>query len=83
MIKENFVFEGAPIAKAEILMQKVWVDADNKATTKHTVQTIWMTGEVENRGKLHGYNHNFDYQGGDLFTEAFTSLDAYLADPSN
>lgn len=80
MIKENFVFEGAPIAKAEILMEKVAVDVYNKAITTHTVQTIWMAGEDEMRGKKHRYNHRFDYQGKDIFTEAFESLNEYLAD---
>tara|TARA_R110000868_G_scaffold112527_2_gene302983 strand:+ start:16224 stop:16475 length:252 start_codon:yes stop_codon:yes gene_type:complete len=82
MIKENFVFEGATIAKAEILIEKCWVDANNKATTLHTVQTVYMVGEEEKRGKKHGYNHDFDYTGGDIFTEAFASLNAYLADPT-
>ncbi len=82
MIRENFVFEGVPIAKAEILMERVWVVSGNKATTKHTVQTIWLSEGVEMRGKKHSYNHSFDYQGTDLFTEAFASLNDYLADPT-
>lgn len=82
----NFNFETGTFPLVEINMTEVKTTDTSegmKGLTTHTVSAVKMVGGVEVVKVLKKYNHPFEYQGGNPFTEAFTSLNAYLADPTN
>ena len=82
----NFNYKTGTFPLVEINMTKVHTeDEGGKETgiTEHTVSAVKMVDGVETLEYLNKYNHKFDYKGGHTFTEAFASLNAYLADPSN
>ena len=86
----NFNFETGTFPLVEINMIKVHLtDASTEEVTKftgiteHTVSAVKMVDGVEVVKLLKKYNHPFEYLGGNPFTEAFASLNAYLADPAN
>jgi hypothetical protein len=81
----NFSYKTGSFPLVEINMKKVILtDVGEKITalTEHTVSAVKMIEGVETLEYLNKYNHPFDYAGGNPFTEAFTSLNAYLADPT-
>ena len=91
---ENFTWDGGSFPKAELHIRWVKLTDDNKVMTYHTIQTIRSVNTVEIvdgvevpkveevRGKLHKFNHDFDYAGGNPMHEAMQSLSIYLADPT-
>ena len=86
----NFNFETGHFPLIEINMIKVHLtDASTEdvtkitALTEHTISAVKVVDGVETVVLLKKYNHPFEYQGGNPFTEAFASLNAYLADPAN
>ena len=86
----DFNFETGTFPLIEINMIKVHLtDASSEEVTKitalteHTISAVKMVEGVESVVLLKKYNHPFEYQGGNPFTEAFTSLNAYVADPTN
>jgi hypothetical protein len=85
----NFNFETGTFPLVEINMTKVHLTDESTeegtkitALTEHTVAAVKMVGGVEVVKVLQKYNHPFEYAGGNPFVEAFTSLNAYLADPT-
>ena len=85
----NFNYKTGSFPLVEINMTKVHLtdsstDEETKisALTEHTVSAIKVVDGVETLEFLNKYNHPFEYQGGNPFVEAFTSLNAYLADPT-
>lgn len=81
----NFHYKTGSFPLVEIDMKKVHLtDTGEKITalTEHTVSAVIMVEGVRTLELLNKYNHPFDYAGGNPFTEAFASLNAYLADPS-
>lgn len=78
----NLNYEGVVIASAEIHLINCLVDENNKGTTFHKVSSIRVIEGKEVITELKGYNHSFDYKGGNVFNEALQSLSEYLADPT-
>jgi hypothetical protein len=85
----NFNYKTGTFPLVEINMTKVHLtDVSNEegtkisALTEHTVSAVKVVEGVETLDFLNKYNHPFEYQGGNPFVEAFTSLNAYLADPT-
>ena len=86
----NFNFDTGSFPLVEINMRKVHIEDNSNgdvirftAKTEHTVASVKMVDGVEVVKVLNKYNHPFEYLGGNPFTEAFASLNAYLADPAN
>jgi len=79
----DFNFETGTFPLIEINMIKVHL-TDNgdevTAITEHTISAVKIVDGVEVVVVLKKYNHSFIYKGGHPFTEAFDSLNAYLAD---
>jgi len=83
----NFNYKTGNFPLIEIDMKKVHltdssIEEETKisALTEHTVSAVKMVEGVETLEFLNKYNHPFEYLGGNPFTEAFASLNAYLAD---
>ena len=83
----DFTFETGTFPLVEVEIISCWVDSQHKAKTQHKVSSVrnkMVDGvDTEIVTVLKGYNFEFDYQGGNIFTEAMTALSTYLADPDN
>lgn len=78
----NLSFEGVIVPIAEVELLSCWSSVDGKAHTNHNVSSVRTIEGQEVVTLLKGYNHEFDYQGGNIFNEGLQSLNEYLADPS-
>ena len=77
----NLSFEGVIVPIAEVELLSCWSSVDGKAKTHHNVSSVRTIEGEEVVTILKGYNHEFDYQGGNIFNEGLQSLNEYLADP--
>jgi hypothetical protein len=77
----NLSFEGVIVPIAEIELVNCLAPVNGKAKTHHNVSSVRTIEGEEVVTILKGYNHEFDYKGGNIHNEGLQSLNEYLADP--